>query len=783
MKTRIFSLFVLVVSLASLLMPDTAVAGGAPMGGHNVEFLAQIGGEPYAIAVQGTYAYVGVGPNLFVLDIANPAIPQVAGHLLLPDTVRGVAVVGNYAYVGNRWSGLRVIDISEPTDPLEVGSWQLGGWAHGVAVAGEDAYLATSDGLSIINVADPANPVYTGGIATQGYGQHVVVRGGYAYYADNSAGLRIIDISNPAAPEEVGRCETVNAKDVALAGNYAYVASDKDGGLLKVVDVSNPAQPQQVASCDAPGGGTNAVSVSGTYVFLGTHSGSDTELGVRIIDISNPLVPNPVGFYDVPGWSAQDVVVAASYAYATCGLDGGMRVVDVSDPTSPAEVGAWATLGMTGQVAAVDDYAYISRSGVSSIINAADPAHPTVVGSMPWSFSDFEAAGSYAFLASGDLRILDISDPTNPTEVSSFDAPSYISCLARAGQYVYLAERGWWDGSQYAGGGLRIIDVSNISSPEQVGYLSMPGLAEGVAVTGEHVYLAYRDEGLRIINVSDPTNPVQVGSLASQEWYQYQDVTTDKHYVYWLTGWSRALHVLNVSDPAHPLEVGTCETLQPAERVKVVGSYAFVQNMSGLYVIDVSVPTNPIAIAWYGTTGDSTSGMAITGNLAYVTSQQSGVYLLRPLRDDVSGTIDTAGGSLSSTSADTNFIFRTGVVTDTVQLAYRHLLFDENTIGNLVGIAHTFDVTAVYSTTSQPALLAPGHTYTITVQYTDAEQGPAIENALALYYWDGSEWVKEPSSVVDTVANEITATPDHFSRWAVLGETRRVYLPLVLKSH
>lgn len=56
---------------------------------------------------------------------------------------------------------------------------------------------------------------------------------------------------------------------------------------------------------------------------------------------------------------------------------------------------------------------------------------------------------------------------------------------------------------------------------------------------------------------------------------------------------------------------------------------------------------------------------------------------------------------------------------------------------------------------------------------------PARESTLALYAWDGSQWVKEPSSAVDGAANVVTATPDPFSLWAVLGETCRVYLPLV----
>ena len=36
---------------------------------------------------------------------------------------------------------------------------------------------------------------------------------------------------------------------------------------------------------------------------------------------------------------------------------------------------------------------------------------------------------------------------------------------------------------------------------------------------------------------------------------------------------------------------------------------------------------------------------------------------------------------------------------------------------------------------------------------------------------------------VDTAANIITATPNHFSLWAVLGETRRVFLPVTLRNH
>ena len=146
----------------------------------------------------------------------------------------------------------------------------------------------------------------------------------------------------------------------------------------------------------------------------------------------------------------------------------------------------------------------------------------------------------------------------------------------------------------------------------------------------------------------------------------------------------------------------------------------------------------------------------------------------------ISDTIGTGGGSLTSYYGDTTIQIPAGAITDTIVITYTPA-YGMPPGGNLTGIGHVFDATAVYSSTGQPAQIAFGHTYTVTVQYTDAEKGPAIENTLALYYWDGSQWVKEPSSVVDTVANKVTATPDHFSLWAALGETRRVYLPLIMR--
>lgn len=139
-----------------------------------------------------------------------------------------------------------------------------------------------------------------------------------------------------------------------------------------------------------------------------------------------------------------------------------------------------------------------------------------------------------------------------------------------------------------------------------------------------------------------------------------------------------------------------------------------------------------------------------------------------------------SGGTVTSYQGDTTVQIPAGAITSTMVISYR-LAYGNPPSGNMTSIGHGYDVTAVYSDTHQPVQIAPGQTYTVTVHYTEAESGSAIESTLALYWWDGSQWVKEPSSVVDTINNMVNATPNHFSIWNVLGNTNRLYLPLILK--
>jgi hypothetical protein len=207
----------------------------------------------------------------------------------------------------------------------------------------------------------------------------VAVSGNYAYVADYDCGLRIINVSNPAAPVEIGFCDTPGlAYGVAVSGSYAYVA-DRDEGL-RIINVRNPAAPVETGFCDTPGLAYN-VAVEDDYVYV-----ADYGAGLRIISVSNPGTPLETGFYDTPRL-AFDVVVKDGFA-CVADFDSGLRIINVSNPACPVESGFYDTPGDAYGVAVDRGVAYVADCDYFGIYDCSSAlaAHCSVA-SFPSSYS------------------------------------------------------------------------------------------------------------------------------------------------------------------------------------------------------------------------------------------------------------------------------------------------------------------------------------------------------------------------------------------------------------
>lgn len=105
-----------------------------------------------------------------------------------------------------------------------------------------------------------------GSVATADRAHKVHVCGDHAYVACLSAGLQVIDVSDPSQPYSIGQIDTLaNTLDVVVSGDRAYLADGNRG--IHVVDVSDPANPSIIGSIDTPGS-ASVIDLSGDYAFV-----------------------------------------------------------------------------------------------------------------------------------------------------------------------------------------------------------------------------------------------------------------------------------------------------------------------------------------------------------------------------------------------------------------------------------------------------------------------------------------------------------------------------------
>ena len=587
-------------------------------------------GHAWGVVVSGSYAFVAcLDGGLQVVDISNPAIPQRVGGYSTGGFARSVAVSGNHAFVAVEDSDLQVLDISDPLNPQRVGGYGVSSGA--IAVSGNHAYVLTvGSELQVLDISNPANPrpvSIMGGVegSLAIHGEHAYVAGSWQDGEGMRAGLKVIDISEPGNPHEVGRYNASGyvVHDVFVSGNHAYLTENAANlaSRLIVVDVSDSGNPRQVGSYDTDFGFYGAdVAVSGNYAYVASGREQSSH---QVIDISDPTSPRGVGSYQT--FTSFDVAVAGDHAYVTTWS--GLHVFDISHPASPQPVGSYDTSSdasewVTRRVAVWGNYAYVAEwwrddeqsqrdQGRLEVIDLNDPANPRRVGGYNTSggASGVAVSGNHAYVAEtwydqqaqttkGLVEVIDISDPANLRRVGDYDLAGSAGDVTVSGSYAYVAGGRFDETAGQHQDGLTILDISNPANLQRVGSYDLAGLAIGVTVSGEHAYTTDIWEGLRVIDVSDPTNPSLVGgSQAPVGYVGYPAVSGEIVFV----GAPNVL-AFDISDPANPRQSGISDLIGPVwgdsdERqhvghVAVSGGYAYVAGITaGLKVIEISPAT------------------------------------------------------------------------------------------------------------------------------------------------------------------------------------------------
>ncbi len=248
-----------------------------------------------------------------------------------------------------------------------------------VAVVGKYAYIGGEGGFKILNISRSSNPSFVGGID---YPNNTIfalaVVGNYAYLACLGGGVKAIDITNPAAPVEVGHYVTGTLKGIAVVGNYVYVThlGPFDSALL-VVDVTDPSMPSLIGIGDTIyGTELGKIAIHGNYAYV-----TETKncLYVYVYDITDPYNPFLTGQIDVNEMRPDGITTQGNYLFTANG--DGLGIFNLANnQTHPTLAGRMITNKTASDVFIRGTCAYLVGQGMQ-LVNVKNVAAPTLTAS------------------------------------------------------------------------------------------------------------------------------------------------------------------------------------------------------------------------------------------------------------------------------------------------------------------------------------------------------------------------------------------------------------------
>jgi hypothetical protein len=474
---------------------DLAVVSLAVPSSPTITGRITLGTNGTGIKVVGSFAYVTAGTDgLQVVNVANPTAPTLVGTANTPGTASAVAVAGSYAFVADGTT-VQVVNVATPSQPAIVGS--LASAASAVSLAGSRLYALDGLLFKIIDVGTPTAPVLLS--STSCYGaSRLDVGGSVAFLASSNitptqGGLYAWNVATPTAPAVLATVyDAFDSRGVAVAGTLAVAAGASRG--MKVVDLTAPAAPRVASTLS---GNVVGVAVAGQTAYaLMLVPGNPAHVDLAVINLSVPSAPTTVGRMTL-GTGGADIKVVGSLAYVASGSTG-LQIVSVASPTMPTLVGAADTPGTASAVVVAGGYAYVADGTSVQVVNVATPSNPTIVGSVATSASALALSGTRLYAVDGlQLRIIDVTLPATPVLLSTTSGYGALA-VAASGATVFLAAP-TAHGDPNAG--VRALDVSSPTQPRVLQQLVVPGPARAFAIDGGFLYAGDASSVVDVISV------------------------------------------------------------------------------------------------------------------------------------------------------------------------------------------------------------------------------------------------------------------------------------------
>ena len=355
------------------------------------------------------------------------------------------------------------------------------------------------------------------------------------------------------------------------------------------------------------------------------------------------------------------------------GVARGVRLSDVWGWTDP-ETGA--------------EYALIGHLEATAFLDLSDPLHPVYLGSLPRTegapgstWRDIKVYRDHAFIVADGagahgMQVFDLTqlrDVHNPpvtfTETAHYDGIFSAHNIVIDEETGFAYTVGNSAGGETCGGGLHMINIQDPKHPTFAGCFGHEGTGRAktgyshdaqcvvyhgpdAAYRGREICFSANETAISIADVTDKENPVPIGTGAYPDFgYVHQGWLSEDHKYFFQNDEldelghkvdrTRTLiwDVTDLDDPILAKEYFG-PTSATDHNLYVKGSLMYqTNNASGLRIIDVSDPLNPVEVGHFDTTpfGKDVAGFNGTwssypyfrSGMIVVTSRREGVFILK----------------------------------------------------------------------------------------------------------------------------------------------------------
>jgi hypothetical protein len=333
--------------------------------------------------------------------------------------------------VGYSDDGVFVISLADPTNPT-TSKEVTKDISSGLLIGKSQDYVVNSNGS--ISRLQEITDLGKGGKKHGFRLSNIIIRDNFAYAVGGNK-LRILDISRPWAPRQVGKTLSCSGEQVTINSNYLFTSRS-------MIDISNPNQPREVKRFDR----MTEIAIDKDLLFSVKGNSLEIMKVKEVLDVNtpNPKVLKSIGFKE----KLQKVLAHNGVIYLGF-YSGKLRSCKVGDNLSITRLDEIQLAKGSGcilrDMCEEDDLIYVSlyEMGIVSV-DVEDPSKLKVYArfNTPKFAERLAVSDAFAYVADGQAGtiIVDMAEPGYEKIVASYPTTDWTRGIGVSGNYVFSCE-------------------------------------------------------------------------------------------------------------------------------------------------------------------------------------------------------------------------------------------------------------------------------------------------------------------------------------------------------